>query len=94
MVAGGITATTATQTSTGPARILVRVICVRFDAWCERYLPQRLYVPAQENARLRAVADAPARAQFSAATSPVAPGLKPTVSVTRAHAQGTTGRRR
>jgi len=94
MVAGGITATTATQTSTGPARILVRVICVRFDAWCEHYLPQRLYVPAQKSARPRAAADAPARAQFPAATSRVAPGLTPTVSAMRAPAQGSTGRRR
>jgi hypothetical protein len=93
-LAGGTVATTTTaaQTSSGPVRILVRVICIRFDAWCVRYLPQRLYVPAQESTRARAAADAPARAQFPATASPVAPGLTPTVSVTRAPAQGTTGR--
>jgi hypothetical protein len=91
-VAGGSPATTATQTSTGPVRILVRVICTRFNAWCVRNLPQRLYVPAQESTRSPSLADAPARAQFPAATSPVAPGLTPQVSATRAPVQDATGR--
>ena len=90
-VAAGTPASRVVQGPTRPVRILVRVLCTRFEAWCDRNLPQRLYVPAQEGARPRAAADAPARAQFPAATSPVAPGLTPTVSVMRAPAQDATG---
>jgi hypothetical protein len=72
-------------------RILVRVLCTRFEAWCDRNLPQRLYVPAQESARPRAAADVPARMQLPSAASQVAPALTPTFSVTRAPTQGATG---
>jgi hypothetical protein len=85
------TASSTVQGPTRPVRILVRVFCTRFEAWCDRNLPQRLYVPVQESARLRAAADAPARAQLPGAASQVAPGLTPTFSVMRAPAQGATG---
>jgi len=90
--AGSRAASGATQTSAGPVRILVRVICIRFDTWCSRYLPQRLHVPAQESARPQAAAGAPARTQYPVAASPVAPRLTSTVSVTRASAQDATAR--
>jgi hypothetical protein len=73
-------------------RVLVRAICTRFDGWCVRNLPPRLYIPAQEGAHPRTAADAPAGAQARAAASPVAPGLTPTVSITRAPAVEATGR--
>lgn len=91
-IAGSSTASSATQPSAGPMRILVRVICTRFDTWCSRYLPQRLYVPTQESTRAPAAAGAPARMEGPFAASPVAPGLTPTISVTRAPAQDPTGR--
>jgi hypothetical protein len=90
-VAAGTTASSAAQGPTRPVRILVRVLCTRFEAWCDRNLPQRLHVSAQESARPRAAADAPARMQLPGAASQVAPGLTPTFSVTRAPAQGATG---
>jgi hypothetical protein len=80
----------ATQTPAGPVRILARVICTRFNAWCVRYLPQRLYLPAREDAPPRAVADAPARLQHAAA--PVAPGFTSVISVTPARLEDATGR--
>jgi hypothetical protein len=89
----GIAYTSVTQMSTGPARMLVRVICIRFDTWCSRYLPQRLYVPAPESTHPQAAAGAPARTQYPVAASPVAPRLTPTVSaVTHAPAQDASGR--
>ncbi|HKZ10785.1 MAG TPA: hypothetical protein VJL61_08765 [Rhodanobacteraceae bacterium] len=89
----GTAHTSVTQMSTGPARMLVRVICARFDTWCSRYLPQRLYVPAPGSTRPQAAAGAPARTQYPAAASPVAPRLTPTVSaVTHAPAQDASGR--
>jgi hypothetical protein len=91
-VTGGTTVSSATQTPAAPMRILVRVICTRLDGWCARNLPKRLYIPAQEGARARAAADAPAQAQPRAAASPVAPGLTPAVSITRAPAVDATGR--
>ena len=84
-------ASSAVQGPTRPVRILVRVLCTRFEAWCDRNLPQRLYVPAQESVRPQAAADAPARMQLPGAASQVAPGLTPTFSVTRAPVQGATG---
>ena len=41
----------AVRLSAGAVRFLVRMACIRFDAWCVRNLPQGLYVSAHENAR-------------------------------------------
>jgi len=45
----------AVRAPDGAVRFLVRMACIRFDAWCVRNLPQGLYVSAHENARIQAL---------------------------------------
>jgi hypothetical protein len=67
-------------------RLLVRVVCSRFDSWCERFLPQAVYVPTPIT-HIRSVPDAAVRMQ-----SLVAPALTPRVSAGHAPADEAAGR--
>jgi hypothetical protein len=84
-IANSKTASAAPE-SVSPARFVVSVLCTRFDAWCSRYLPKRLYVPVHETVRAQPAAEAAVPVQIRAA-SPVAPGLTPRVSTTNVPAR-------
>ncbi|MGN6790217.1 MAG: hypothetical protein ACTHJP_11915 [Rhodanobacteraceae bacterium] len=85
-------ATVPTAESAAPAsavRFLVNVVCTRLNArWCMRYLPRRLYVPAQESARPQPIVSAAVPARSTASAVPVAPGLSPSVPAKHPTMQG------
>ena len=87
----GSKVTSTAPASTSPVRFLVSVLCTRFDAWCGRYLPERLYVPAHATAHPRPAAEAAVPVRFQAA-SPVAPGLTPRIFAVDAPARDTATR--
>jgi len=80
------------QAPTTGVRFLVRVVCSRFDWWCERFLPQAEYLPAPSTMHTLPAADAAVRVQSPATGSPVAPTLTPRVSAAYAPADRAAGR--
>jgi hypothetical protein len=102
VTADSSTASTTTPSGNIPAgkvqapatavRFLVRVVCSRFDWWCERFLPQAVYVPAPSATHAPPAADAAVRVQSPATGSPVAPTLTPRVSAAYAPADRAAGR--
>jgi len=101
-ISGGASTTTASskvavaptsrmQSPTTTVRLVARVVCVRFESWCRRFLPRAMYVPAPSATHISPAAGAAVRVPSPTSASPVAPALTPQVSAAHAPAERPAG---